>query len=116
MTRVVFLRTKRYPHPSGPKRLRGTVMPIDDDVAAAWAKAGLVELVDVAPEEPEVAPDPLLSLTVAQLRELATERGVDLTGATRKTDIIAALEAAAAATPPVDPSTAPGDGDAALTD
>lgn len=120
MTRVVFLRTKRYPHPSGPKRLRGTVMPIDDDVAAAWAKAGLVELVDAPSSDPVVKPDLLLSLTVPQLRELAQERGVDLNGATKKVDIAlaitAALEAAAAGTPPVDPSTAPGDGDAALTD
>jgi hypothetical protein len=31
-------------------------------------------------------------LTVPQLRELAEERGVDLTGITLKADIIAALE------------------------
>jgi len=99
MTRVVFLRTKRYPHPSGPKRLRGTVMPIEDDVAAAWAKAGLVELLDALPAEPEVAPPALSTLTVPQLRELAEQHGVDLQGATRKAEIVAALEAAESAAP-----------------
>lgn len=117
MTRVQFLRTKRYPHPSGPKRLRGTVMPIDDDLAAAWAKAGLVELLDAPSSDPDVEPDPLLNLTVPQLRELAKERGIDLAQATRKANIIAAIQAASDAPPaPPAPPAPSGDGDAALTD
>jgi len=36
----------------------------------------------------------LAAYTVAELKTLAQERGVDLTGASRKGDIVAALEAA----------------------
>ena len=130
MTRVVFLRTKRYPHPSGPKRLRGTVMPIEDDVAAAWAKAGLVELLDAAPEEPPgvLAHRPavvLESYTVAQLRELAESHKVAITPAMRKSQLIAAINAAwDAALAPAAPSedggvnelTAPSDGEPGADD
>ena len=44
---------------------------------------------------PAASPDPVpADLDLAGLRALASERGVDLNGATRKADIIAALEAA----------------------
>lgn len=86
MIRVEFQRTKRYPHPSGPKRSRGTVLPIDDATAAAWARAGLVTLVD--------RPAELDQLTVAGLRDLAALHRVDLKGASKKADIIAVITAA----------------------
>ncbi len=48
-----------------------------------------------APTDGDDAGDQLLAdLDLAGLRALAAERGVDLQGATRKADIIAALEAA----------------------
>lgn len=43
-------------------------------------------------------------LSVTELKALADERGVDLAGATRKADIIAALEAAAPAETPEEPA------------
>lgn len=43
---VRFLRAKRYPHPNGPKRAVGIVLPVEKKLARQWAKAGLVELVD----------------------------------------------------------------------
>jgi hypothetical protein len=46
MTRYRFLLTKRYPHPSGPKRPAGTEYPIDPATAAAWLRAGIIEPVD----------------------------------------------------------------------
>lgn len=46
MNRYRFLRTKRYPHPDGPKRRAGTVYPVDDATAALWVERGII-----APEE-----------------------------------------------------------------
>lgn len=57
----------------------------------------------IAEDEPEADPDlpdeaddlleDLQALNLAELREIAKEQGVDLGGATRKADIIAALSA-----------------------
>ena len=56
----------------------------------------------IAEDEPEADPDEaaegdlpedLQALNLAELREVAKEQGVDLGGATRKADIIAALSA-----------------------
>ena len=56
----------------------------------------------IAEDEPEADPDEaaeddlpedLQALNLAELREIAKEQGVDLGGATRKADIIAALSA-----------------------
>ena len=56
----------------------------------------------IAEDEPEADPDEaaegdlpedLRALNLAELREIAKEQGVDLGGATRKADIIAALSA-----------------------
>lgn len=52
MDRYRFLRTKRYPHPDGPKRPAGTVYPIDDETAALWVKSGIIEPL----EAPKVVP------------------------------------------------------------
>ena len=52
-----------------------------------------------APEAQATPPAALSTLTVPQLRELAEQRGVDLQGATRKAEIVAALEAAESAAP-----------------
>lgn len=41
--RVRFLKVKRFPHPSGPKRFSGEVVDMPDALAEAWAAAGLVE-------------------------------------------------------------------------
>lgn len=57
---------------------------------------------EVAEDEPETDPDKaaeddlpedLQALNLAELREIAKDQGVDLGGATRKADIIAALSA-----------------------
>ena len=45
------------------------------------------------PDEADDLPEDLQALNLAELRELAKEQGVDLGGATRKADIIAALSA-----------------------
>ena len=55
-----------------------------DDVEAAVASGWL---------KPNDEANPLNGKTVAELHDIATERGVDLTGVTRKADIIAALGA-----------------------
>ena len=49
MIKVRFLRAKRYPHPSGPRREAGTTMPITATLAQQWGDNGLVEILD----EPE---------------------------------------------------------------
>lgn len=49
MIKVRFLRAKRYPHPSGPRREAGTTMPITATLAQQWGSNGLVEVLD----EPE---------------------------------------------------------------
>lgn len=54
---------------------------------AEAAKYGLI-----ASEEPEEQEEGPAALTVAELRELAEERGVDLPAQARKAEIIAALE------------------------
>ena len=41
---VRFLKTKRYPHPDGPKRRPGETVDVDPATAKAWAAAGLVEV------------------------------------------------------------------------
>ena len=45
------------------------------------------------PDEVDGLPEDLRALNLAELREIAQEQGVDLGGATRKADIIAALSA-----------------------
>lgn len=45
------------------------------------------------PDEADDLPEDLQALNLAELREVAKEQGVDLGGATRKADIIAALSA-----------------------
>ena len=45
------------------------------------------------PDEADDLPEDLRALNLAELREIAQEQGVDLGGATRKADIIAALSA-----------------------
>lgn len=45
------------------------------------------------PDEADDLPEDLQALNLAELREVAKEQGVDLGGATRKADIIAALGA-----------------------
>lgn len=45
------------------------------------------------PDEADDLPEDLRALNLAELREIAKEQGVDLGGATRKADIIAALSA-----------------------
>ncbi len=84
MTRVRFLMRKRWPHPDGPKRQAGEEHVLSPDLAELWHARGVVQIVD----PPEA---PLDGLTVRELRELATERGIDLGTATRKADIINAL-------------------------
>lgn len=53
MNRYRFLRTKRYPHPDGPKRRAGTVYPVDDATAALWVERGII-----TPETTQAREDP----------------------------------------------------------
>lgn len=50
MTRVRFLRVKRYPHPDGPKRHPGDEVEMDAGLAAQWERAGLLERAKPKPE------------------------------------------------------------------
>lgn len=77
---------------NGTERKAGETAEIDPRLARALKARGSVQIeaekrVAAAAEDPEKA-------TVADLRALAEQRGVDLTGVHRKADIQAALEAA----------------------
>lgn len=63
-------------------RLNGDEVAEDEPAA----EAGLSDEADDLPED-------LRALNLAELREIAKDQGVDLGGATRKADIIAALSA-----------------------
>lgn len=89
MIPVRFLRTKRYPHPNGPKRRAGTVMPIIAALASLWARNGVVELTDQAVAELDLG-----GMTVAELKKVAADLGVELGQARKKDDIAAAIHAA----------------------
>ena len=65
------------PHSSSDKP-----MALEDDAADALIAADLAE---------ETEPDDLPTKKVDQLTSIATEQGVDLTGITRKADIVAAI-------------------------
>lgn len=67
----------------------GMQVTVPDDVAESYASQGWVAAGSPAPAEPG-----LDSLTIPQLRDFATENGVDFTGLKRKPQIIAAIEAA----------------------
>lgn len=91
---VRFARAKRYPHPNGPRRTAGTIMPIAAELARQWAGTGVVELLEGEDLTPEVTAAPALAdLKVAELRELATGEGVELGKAKTKSEIVAAIEA-----------------------
>ncbi|TCJ23022.1 SAP domain-containing protein [Nocardioides jejuensis] len=66
-----------------PEEIAGRVPSETDPGEGLLAQVGNYELVD---------PDNLSALTVAELRDLATERGIDLGDATKKADIVAAIE------------------------
>jgi hypothetical protein len=71
---------------------------LDAHKSAGWAIAGdqSPAATDLGLEEPGAADrDELAGKTVAELKALAAERGVDLGDSTKKADIIAALELAA---------------------
>lgn len=70
----------------------GNKAPSEDEVKAEYVKrAGLVrESAADAADEPETLQD----LSVPQLKKLAGEKEVDVTGLSKKADLIAALEAA----------------------
>lgn len=91
---VKFLRTKRYPHPDGPKRKPGTVMPITDELADRWTRNGLVELTERQLEE--IAETHLDTFTLPELKEFATQLGVDLGKARTKPTIRAVIDQALA--------------------
>lgn len=62
---------------------------LNGDEVAEDEPAGEADL----PDEADGLPEDLRALNLAELREIAQEQGVDLGGATRKADIIAALSA-----------------------
>ncbi len=72
----------------------------DDEILPKAFKIGDAvtgDLAKVAVREKWATGEDLGSLTVAELKELAAERSVDLGDSTKKADIIAALELAAEA-------------------
>lgn len=76
---------------------RGSVQPgqiatFDDEQAAQLVDGGYGIYAD-EPAAHQPTEVPLTSMTVPELRAYAAEHGVDLGGATRKADIIAALQA-----------------------
>lgn len=68
----------------GEERKAGDVVEIDPRLARALKSRGSIQTVEEAPAD----------ATVDDLRALAETRGVDLSGATRKAEIQAALDAA----------------------
>ena len=74
-------------------------------ILQAYAAVGIATEALSLPDEPETSKDAppddsqtdgveaLESMTVAQLKELAAERGIDLQGVTKKADIIEAIAA-----------------------
>lgn len=50
--RVRFLRTKRFPHPAGPRRREGDEVIMDADLARQWTENGVVEVVDTNVDAP----------------------------------------------------------------
>ena len=82
----------------------------DPAILLAYGEAG-IKTETLATRKPDAEPEEtdgeseiegdsdLHGMTVAQLKELAEDRGIDLTGATKKADIIAAIEAVDGAKP-----------------
>ena len=82
---------------SGLFGLHGEQVDVHPDDLERFDRLNAVELpqADLAEEleEPDRGVVDLQTLNLAELRDLADEQGVDLGGATRKADIIAALSA-----------------------
>jgi hypothetical protein len=72
---------------------RGQPVEVSEAVAKDLAKRGLIEG-SAAPKK-KAEPDGLEAMTVDQLKAHAAEKGFDLGDATKKADIIAAIEKAA---------------------
>jgi len=70
--RVEFLRRKHYPHPDGPVRMPGEVLPIRGDLAHVWAGNGIVRLVeqDRAPVAAYENARALTGTSIVQLAEI----------------------------------------------
>jgi len=69
--RVEFLRRKHYPHPDGPVRMPGEVLPIRGDLAHAWAENGVVRLLDADSAPAAKAYDSARTLTGTSIVQLA---------------------------------------------
>jgi hypothetical protein len=89
----VRLLARDYVRPGAPV---GSEHDVPEDLAARLMDRGVAEAVDATPrdppsETPTVDMDELASMTVSELRGWADERGVDLTGATRKQHVLDAI-------------------------
>lgn len=100
------LRNPQYFNPAQFDKNCDSVVADDSAILIAYGEAGIkTETLETKKpaddsEEPEgEAETELQAMTVAQLKELAENRGIDLTGATKKADIIAAIEAVDGAKP-----------------
>lgn len=97
MVRIRFTRRRPWlDRQAGIYRRYGEEIVVTEERARVIIGAGVAVLANgPAPDEPDApdAPmaDDLEAMTVAQLRTLAAERGVDVSQARRKADIIAAL-------------------------
>lgn len=85
--KVRFLRAKTY---DNKKRPAGSVHEVDDETAQQWLDNGLVEAADEGTQDESDGPND--AWTVEQLREYARVNSIDLSGVTKKADILAALQ------------------------
>ncbi len=69
--RVEFLRRKHYPHPDGPVRMPGEVLQIRGDLAHAWARNGVVRVLDAGSAPAAEAYESARALTGTSIVHLA---------------------------------------------
>lgn len=85
---------------------------VPESTAAARQKAGQLQILDPTPTRYRKIPVPVepvvvqplagpAAMKLAELKDFAAERGIDLGSATKKADVLAVIEAAAAEPPQV---------------
>ncbi|WP_428968271.1 hypothetical protein ACQR50_10465 [Sphingomonas sp. Xoc002] len=77
--------------------IEGPIPVRDDEEAARLVELGLAEFADEVADGDEGDDEDLVAMQVPYLKKLAEDEGVDLGSATKKADIIAAINAHRAA-------------------
>lgn len=93
---------------------KGRTVTVPDNVAESYISQGWVVPGSPAPAEPDSAPSN--SWKVAELKAYAKEHGVDLGDATKKADILTAIDAAASSEEDEDADADNGEADAVPAD